>query len=51
MAATMETINFSSLPVHQFGTVTRWIVMYPDLSVKIMIVLSLPFLSPSKCLT
>ncbi len=29
VAATMETINENSLPVHSFGVVARWIVMYP----------------------
>lgn len=31
VAATVEIINFGSVPVHEYGTVTRWIVMYPSM--------------------
>ena len=30
MAATVELINSESIPVHQYGQVSRWFVMYPD---------------------
>ncbi len=29
VAATVELINSQSSPVHSYGAVTRWIVMYP----------------------
>ena len=29
VAATVELINTDSLPVHEYGAVARWIVMYP----------------------
>ena len=35
VAATVELINSGSEPVHEYGAVARWIVMYPKVLVYI----------------